>query len=64
MESTYSPIIQMQEDLASGSSRHLRLLNSSPRIFTYFFGYFRKMSLMTMMASCKTYSAFVLKHSC
>lgn len=61
--STYSPIIQTMDALASGSSNDLRFSQISPNKPSYLFGYFLKMSLITITDYCTTYGTLVLRVS-
>ena len=54
MRSAYSPMIQIIEAFASGSSSVSRFSQRVPMIDSYRLGNLRKMSLMTMTASCTT----------
>ena len=52
--SAYSPMIHTIDALASGSSRVSRFSHRVEMMLSYLFGYFLKMSLMTMTASWTT----------
>mmetsp|Transcript_31161 Transcript_31161/g.87771 ORF Transcript_31161/g.87771 Transcript_31161/m.87771 type:complete len:353 (-) Transcript_31161:1341-2399(-) len=54
IRSQYSPMIQIMEALASGSSRLSRFSQRSEMMISYLPGYFLKMSLITTIASWTT----------
>ena len=60
MRSAYSPMIQIMDALASGSSRESRFSHSVDMILSYLFGYLRKMSFKTTIASCSIWSEFMI----
>lgn len=56
-------MIQTIEALASGSSRDFKFSHISANSPSYLFGYFRKISLITMTDYWTTYVTFVLRVS-
>jgi hypothetical protein len=59
IRSAYCPTIQIIAAFASGSSSTSRCSHSTPMTDSYWFGYRRKMSLMTTTASWTTYETLV-----